>query len=109
MIESLQFVVMMAAAMIIVGVTAPVLAEAQESINTTRDNIKRQSIAHEQEACTNIASGAIPGGSVLSQVQSNDCGVTQSQTAANIGTIEDNSRNEFRHETVRAIIRNLPA
>ncbi len=85
----------MAAAMIIVGVAAPVLAEAQVSISTTRSNIKSQSIAQEQEACTNITSGAIPGGSVLSQVQSNDCDVVQNQEAENNAAIVDESTNNL--------------
>jgi hypothetical protein len=51
-----------------------------------------------QEACTDIASPAIPGGSVLSGAQSNDCEVDQTQTANAVSS----------HETTKNIIRNLP-
>jgi hypothetical protein len=47
---SAKLAVLKAAAMIIVGVTAPVLAEAQTAVNTTRSNIKATASAQSQDA-----------------------------------------------------------
>jgi hypothetical protein len=111
MINSSQIAVLMAAAMIIVGVTAPVLAEAQVAIDERgrhrvdieRNNEIGQSIEQSQEACTNDADVEITdddvvdiGGENEAEVeQANVCTVTQSQAAANTGAIVDESTNSI--------------
>ena len=60
-----------------------------------------QTIVQEQnqEDCTNSVAPFVPGGSVLSGAQSNDCEADQTQTANAVSS----------HETTKNIIRNLPA
>ena len=96
MISAKLVVLMATMAMIGVGLTgATPLAMAQQSseVDIKRNNEIEQSIEQEQEACTNIAGTFIPGGGVLSQVQSNDCVVVQNQEATNNAAIVDNSEN----------------
>jgi hypothetical protein len=110
MISAKLVVLMATMAMIGVGLTgATPLAMAQQSSDGTdggsiiilpditwiidRNNEIEQSIEQDQEACTNIAGTFIPGGGVLSQVQSNDCVAVQNQEATNNAAIEDNSVN----------------
>ena len=108
MIATKQMAVLMTATMLAAGMSiAPFLAaEAQITIEENGvglvDEINQeQTVVQEQnqEPCTNIASPFVPGGSVLSQVQSNDCEVDQSQTAsADLKT---------RHDTVKNSIGNI--
>jgi hypothetical protein len=103
-----QMAVLMAATILAAGISiAPFLgAEAQIAIEENgvglvdQSNVEQTVVQEQnQEACTNIASPAIPGGSVLSQVQSNDCEVDQTQTAsADLKT---------RHDTVKNSIGNI--
>jgi hypothetical protein len=88
-------------AMILVGISAPLFAEA-ESINTTRSNIKNPSNVIEQGACTNEQENEAEnedGGDQLAVVaggdQSNDCIVVQNATATNTGAIVDDSDNDI--------------
>ena len=105
--------VLMTAMMLAAGMSiAPFLAaEAQITIEENGvglvDEINQeQTVVQEQnqEACTNTASGpvvggALPGGPIISQVQSNDCEVDQTQTAsADLKT---------RHDTVKNSIGNI--
>ena len=93
----------------VVGISvaaAPLVAEAQIATIENGVGIVDQSNVEQnieqvqnQEACTNIAAPVVPGGSVLSGVQSHDCEVDQTQTA----------NADSRHETTKNIIRNLPA
>jgi hypothetical protein len=107
MIATKKMAVLMAATILAAGISiAPFLgAEAQIAIKENgvglvdQSNVE-QTIVQEQnqEACTNIASGLIPGGSVLSGVQSNDCEVDQTQTAsADIKTQHDIAMNSIRN------------
>jgi hypothetical protein len=108
MIATKQIAVLMAATILAAGISiAPFLgAEAQIAIEENgvglvdQSNVEQTVVQEQnQEACTNIASPAIPGGSVLSQVQSNDCEVDQTQTAsADLKT---------RHDTVKNSIGNI--
>jgi hypothetical protein len=108
MIATKQMAVLMAATILAAGISiAPFLgAEAQIAIEENgvglvdQSNVEQTVVQEQnQEACTNIASPAIPGGSVLSQVQSNDCEVDQTQTAsADLKT---------RHDTVKNSIGNI--
>jgi hypothetical protein len=89
-----------------VAATAPLVAEAQIATIENGVGIVDQSNVEQnieqvqnQEACTNIAAPFVPGGSVLSGAQSNDCEVDQTQTANAVSS----------HETTKNIIRNLPA
>jgi hypothetical protein len=100
--------VLMAATILAAGISiAPFLgAEAQIAIEESgvglvdQSNVEQTVVQEQnQEACTNTASPAIPGGSVLSQVHSNDCEVDQTQTAsADLKT---------RHDTVKNSIGNI--
>jgi hypothetical protein len=106
--KMIAMAVLMTAMMLAAGMSiAPFLAaEAQITIEENGvglvDEINQeQTVVQEQnqEPCTNIASPFVPGGSVLSQVQSNDCEVDQSQTAsADLKT---------RHDTVKNSIGNI--
>jgi hypothetical protein len=108
MIATKQMAVLMTATMLAAGMSiAPFLgAEAQIAIEENgvglvdESNVEQTVVQEQnQEACTNIASPFVPGGSVLSQVQSNDCEVDQSQTAsADLKT---------RHDTVKNSIGNI--
>ena len=97
--------VLMAAAMLAAGISiAPFLgAEAQIAIEENgiglvdQSNVE-QTIVQEQnqEACTNFGPPFVPGGSVLSGVQSNDCEVDQTQTAsADMKTWHDTVKNSI--------------
>ena len=105
--------VLMAATILAAGISiAPFLgAEAQIAIEENgvglvdQSNVEQTVVQEQnQEACTNSASpvvgGALPGGSVLSQVQSNDCEVDQTQTAS--------ADLRARHDIAMNSIRNLP-
>ena len=108
MIATKQMAVLMTATMLAAGMSiAPFLgAEAQITIEENgvglvdESNVEQTVVQEQnQEACTNVASPFVPGGSVLSQVQSNDCEVDQSQTAsADLKT---------RHDTVKNSIGNI--
>ena len=63
-----------------------------------RNNEINQEIEQEQEACTNEVEGGLSG----EIEQENICAVTQTQTAANVGTILDESENEFDVESILA-------
>ena len=91
-------------AMIGVGLTgATPLAMAQQSseVDIERNNDIEQSIEQSQEACTNEAEVSVSdddvvdiGGENEAEVeQSNECVVDQSQSAANVASIDDNSIN----------------
>jgi hypothetical protein len=90
------------AAMILVGISAP-LAAAQDTINITRSNIITQSNAIEQEACTNEQENDAEnqeGGDDQVAVaaggdQSNDCVVVENATASSSAAIIDNSTNDI--------------
>ena len=111
MIATRLGVLMMTAIMIIgvVGISvaaAPLVAEAQIATIENGVGIVVQSNVEQnieqvqnQEACTNLAAPFVPGGSVLSGAQSNDCEADQTQTANAVSS----------HETTKNIIRNLPA
>ena len=89
-----------------ISAATPLIAEAQIAIEENgvglvdQSNVEQTVVQEQnQEPCTNIASPFVPGGSVLSQVQSNDCEVDQSQTAsADLKT---------RHDTVKNSIGNI--
>ena len=113
MIATKTMAVLMAATIIgVVSISAatPLIAEAQIAIEENgvglvdQSNVEQTVVQEQnQEPCTNSASpvvgGALPGGSVLSQVQSNDCEVDQTQTAsADLKT---------RHDTVKNSIGNI--
>ena len=104
-----EVAVLMAATILAAGISiAPFLgAEAQIAIEENgvglgdQSNVEQTVVQEQnQEACTNNVSGTfIPGGSVLSGVQSNDCEVDQTQTAsADLKT---------RHDTVKNSIGNI--
>jgi hypothetical protein len=92
----------------VVGISvapAPLGAEAQIATIENGVGIVDQSNVEQnieqvqnQEACTNSVAPFVPGGSVLSGVQSSDCEVDQTQTASAVSS----------HETTKNIIRNLP-
>jgi hypothetical protein len=77
--------------------------EDSQSVEIERNNEIEQSIKQEQEACTNEAEVSVSdddvvdiGGENEAEVeQVNICDVTQSQSAANVGSIVDNSENTF--------------
>ena len=82
------------------GAEAQITIE-ENGVGLVYESNVEQTVVQEQnqEACTNIASGLIPGGPIISQVQSNDCEVDQSQTAsADLRT---------RHDTVKNSIGNI--
>ena len=82
------------------GVAAPMTtAYAQQVVVIERNNEIDQDIEQEQEACTNevdVEANEKGKGDQKVKVdadQSNECDVTQTQAAANIGTITDTSLN----------------
>ena len=87
-----------------ISAATPLIAEAQIAIEENgvglvdQSNVEQTVVQEQnQEACTN--SVFVPGGAVLSQVQSNDCEVDQTQTAsADLKT---------RHDTVKNSIGNI--
>ena len=94
-----------------ISAATSLIAEAQIAIEENgvglvdQSNVEQTVVQEQnQEACTNTASGPvvgglIPGGPIISQVQSNDCEVDQSQTAsADLKT---------RHDTVKNSIGNI--
>ncbi len=101
-----ELAVLMAATIIgVVSISAatPLVAEAQIAIRENgvglvdQSNVE-QTIVQEQnqEACTNFGPPFVPGGSVLSGVQSNDCEVDQTQTAsADMKTWHDTVKNSI--------------
>lgn len=80
------------------------------SVEIERNNEIEQSIEQEQEACTNEAEVEasdddevdIFGDNELEVGQENECDVTQTQTAANVASIEDNSVNTFDIDQILA-------
>src|ERR687893_2391584 len=87
---------------------ATVIGDPQETdqeagVEIERNNEIEQSIEQSQEACTNEAEVSVSdddvvdiGGENEAEVeQVNICDVTQSQSAANVGSIVDNSENTF--------------
>jgi hypothetical protein len=113
MIATKQMAVLMAATILAAGISiAPFLgAEAQIAIEENgvglvdQSNVEQTVVQEQnQEACTYTASGpvvggALPGGPIISQVQSNDCEADQTQTAsADLKT---------RHDTVKNSIGNI--
>jgi hypothetical protein len=102
--------VLMAATIIgVVSISAatPLVAEAQIAIRENgvglvdQSNVEQNNVqVLNQEACTNVASPFIPGGSVLSSgAQSDDCEVDQTQTASNVL--------RTRHDTAKNAIANI--
>ena len=80
------------------------------SVEIERNNEIEQSIEQEQEACTNEAEVEasdddkvdIFGDNELEVEQENECDVTQTQNAANVASIEDNSVNDFDIDQILA-------
>ena len=87
-------------AMIGIGSGALPMAAAQQAaeVDVERNNEINQEIKQKQEACTNELEGGLSG----EIDQDNDCLVTQTQNAANVGTILDESENEFDVESILA-------
>ena len=93
-----------------ISAATPLIAEAQIAIEENgvglvdQSNVEQTVVQEQnQEACTNsvrpVLGGALPGGAILSSVQSNDCEVDQTQTAsADLKT---------RHDTVKNSIGNI--
>jgi hypothetical protein len=88
-----------------ISAATPLVAEAQIAITENgvglvdQSNVEQNNVqVQNQEACTNSVAPFVPGGSVLSGVESNDCEVDQTQTANAVSS----------HETTKNIIRNLP-
>jgi hypothetical protein len=79
------------------------LAQQEADVEIERNNSIEQSISQEQEACTNEAEVSISdddyvdiaGENEAEVEQTNVCDVTQSQSAANVATIDDDSINVF--------------
>jgi len=105
MISPKLAILMVTMAMIGIGLSgATPLAMAQQSsdVDIERNNEIEQSIEQSQEACTNEAEVSVSddddvigiGGENKVEVeQSNDCDVTQTQNAANVAVIDDDSFN----------------
>ncbi len=99
--------VLMAATMLAAGISiTPFLgAEAQIAIKENgvglvdQSNMEQTVVQEQnQEACTNSVAPFVPGGNVLSGVQSNDCEVDQTQTAsADLRTRHDIAMNSIRN------------
>jgi hypothetical protein len=109
MINSPKLAILMAT-MAVIGAGAIPMApmalaqdEDSQSVEIERNNEIEQSIKQSQEACTNEAEVSVSdddgidigGENEVSVEQSNECDVTQSQNAANVGSIVDNSENTF--------------
>jgi hypothetical protein len=110
-------VLMMMAAMIIVGVNAPVLAEAQVAIAEKGKPARiDQSIEQSQEACTNDAEVSISDDDVVDIAGENEaeveqvnvCDVTQSQAAGNNAVIVDESISVIVSKTTNDLCRAHP-
>ncbi len=77
-----------------------------------RNNELDQEIKQSQEACTNELNADvsdddlidIAGENEAEAEQENNCIVTQGQTAANVGDIDDFSFNEFESESILATV-----
>ena len=109
MINSPKLAILMATMAVIGAGAIPMapMALAQDddsqSVEIERNNEIEQEIEQEQEACTNEAEVSVSdddgidigGENEVSVEQSNECDVTQSQNAANVGSIVDNSENTF--------------
>jgi hypothetical protein len=102
------------ATMALIGIGAgalPMAAAQQESdVEVDRSNNINQEIKQKQEACTNEADVNVSdddlidiGGDNEAEVeQENDCLVTQTQDAANVGDIDDFSDNDLGLENILA-------
>ena len=100
------------AAFALVGSGALPMAAAQQAaeVDVERNNEINQEIKQKQEACTNEADVNVSdddlvdiGGDNEAEVeQENDCLVTQTQNAANVGDIDDFSFNDFGVESILA-------
>lgn len=100
----------------VVGITAlPATSVfAQDSVlDVERNNEIEQSIEQDQEACTNEAEAEIEdedfvqigGGNEATVGQANVCDVTQTQTAANVADIVDESDNVLEGVVAWVLIR----
>jgi len=81
---------LLAATILAAGISIAPFLGAEAQIATIEDgvgivdqsNVEQTTVqVQNQEACTNTAAPFVPGGSVLSGAQSNDCEVDQTQTA----------------------------
>jgi len=114
-----KWAVLMAAFALVGVVSLPTTAFAQdggddESQNAEteieRNNSIEQSIEQSQEACTNEAEVEtsdddgfdIGGDNSVEVFQGNECEVSQSQSAANVAAIEDNSVNDISVDQILA-------
>jgi predicted RNA methylase len=112
MISPKLAVLMATFAMIGIGSGALPMAAAQQAaeVEVERNNEIDQSIKQKQEACTNKADVNVSDDDLVDIVgdneaevdQENNCLVTQTQTAANLGTLTDSSSNTFDVESILA-------
>ena len=104
-----KWAVLMAAFALVGAITVPTTALAQDDesqnaeVDIERNNEISQSIEQSQEACTNEAQVSVSdddeeqegGDNSASVSQSNECDVTQTQSATNNAAIVDESENNF--------------